>query len=69
VSVLLRYLLRCSRLKPGFKPSASRLHQKSHAKQARLQLVARPLLVAPFYSNFLGRLSLKRIEDDYAGLF
>jgi hypothetical protein len=45
------------------------LHEKSDGKQAGLNAVDSRLHLRPFYSNFLSRLSLKRIEDDYAGLF
>jgi hypothetical protein len=35
----------------------------------RFQRVGKSLLQWSFFANFLNRLSLKRIEDDYAGLF
>jgi hypothetical protein len=44
-------------------------YQESRWKAASFQAVVRSLQKRPFFANFLNRLSLKRIQDDYAGLF
>jgi hypothetical protein len=53
----------------GLTTACQRPGTKNPAFPGSFQPIPKRLRVSQFYANFLNRLTLKRIEDDYAGLF
>jgi vesicle coat complex subunit len=57
------------RVEPGFDPCYSQTPGGEGRFRGTFEAGWTRPTGSPFYANFLNRLSLKRIEDDYAGLF